>query len=272
MIIHFEGDDQENLVERLVLRILLLSLVATHTTNMVCLIRQPHSLPLIRCAQIFLHVLYTLAADASYVPELRAEAQTVLAEHGPTKAAMSRMYKMDSYIKEVIRVYGGGRKWAPTAPPPQDRQPDLLYDAESLTRITKVPYTFSDGTSIPAGTMVAAAQTATHHDSDIYPHADEFIPSRFVDDFRGDDAYQVRHSLTTTSNDYCVSPSPSHQTCPLADFLVLDSGIWTWKIRCDMLCLGHHGDVADHESHSLSGSILCWQCPQGDAGSHDPQL
>lgn len=72
----------------------------------------------------------------------------------------------------------------------------------TLTRVAQVPYTFSDGTSVPAGTMVGAAALPAHRDETRYTDADTFKPDRFVEEFHGDEGARVRHSMSTTSNNY----------------------------------------------------------------------
>lgn len=143
-----------------------------------------------------------MAADPSYLQELREEAQDVLSKHGRTKMAMGKLMKMDSYIKEVLRVYGSGSQRA---------QQLLMYahiitiHTVSLTRITKVPYTFSNGSTVPANTMIAAAVGAIHNDGQIYGQADKFDPKRFLSDFNRNHGTGSKQpsSLTSTSVDYC---------------------------------------------------------------------
>lgn len=61
--------------------------------------------PLIRGGlQVTLHVLYTLAVNPEHVTTLREEIKDVVAEHGWSRLAISEMFKLDSYIKEVSRV------------------------------------------------------------------------------------------------------------------------------------------------------------------------
>jgi len=49
-------------------------------------------------------VLFHLAAYPEYVPELREEIEKVLEESEWTSAAMNSLQKLDSFIKEVMRV------------------------------------------------------------------------------------------------------------------------------------------------------------------------
>lgn len=52
--------------------------------------------------------------------------------------------------------------------------------AVAITRIAMAPHTFSDGTTVPAGTFLGAPTTATHADPAHYPAPDVFDPARFL--------------------------------------------------------------------------------------------
>lgn len=64
-------------------------------------------------------------------------------------------------------------------------------------------HTFSDGTTIPAGTLVCAPQSATQSDADNYARADEFLPFRFADD---NDDVTSKRQFTSTALDYSTPP------------------------------------------------------------------
>ena len=49
-----------------------------------------------------------------------------------------------------------------------------------MTRLALVPFTFSNGVTIPAGTQVSLPGSATHTDEKIYPNPDEFDGFRFA--------------------------------------------------------------------------------------------
>ena len=59
-------------------------------------------------------------------------------------------------------------------------------------------FAFSDGTIIPAGTFLAVAEFALHHDADNYDRPDVFDGFRFA---KGD-SESTKHLMVTTSNDY----------------------------------------------------------------------
>jgi hypothetical protein len=56
--------------------------------------------------QAFTHALYDLAANPQYIQPLREEVEVNLAEKGWTKAAMDKMWKVDSFLKESMRLHG----------------------------------------------------------------------------------------------------------------------------------------------------------------------
>jgi hypothetical protein len=52
--------------------------------------------------------LYRLLANPEYIEPLRQEVEAVVAEEGWTKAAMDKMHKIDSFLRETQRVDGLG--------------------------------------------------------------------------------------------------------------------------------------------------------------------
>ena len=60
-------------------------------------------------AQSFTHALFHLAAEAEkYVPAMREEVERVTKEDGWSKASMTKMRKLDSFLKETQRYNGIG--------------------------------------------------------------------------------------------------------------------------------------------------------------------
>jgi len=64
------------------------------------------------------NILYTLASTPEYIDPLREEIRTVIAEHDGniTTKALQQMEKLDSYMKEVKRVYPPGMSKTPPSP------------------------------------------------------------------------------------------------------------------------------------------------------------
>jgi hypothetical protein len=56
-------------------------------------------------------VLYDLATHSSYIPELRAEVEALVSDgfESITKQDLDKMYKLDSFIKESLRLHGIGK-------------------------------------------------------------------------------------------------------------------------------------------------------------------
>lgn len=71
----------------------------------------------------------------------------------------------------------------------------------SVIRKAVVDTTLSDGTVIPAGTMLGAAAAATHWDDDNYDDASIFNPFRFSD-MREDESERIKHQFVSTSPEY----------------------------------------------------------------------
>jgi hypothetical protein len=52
--------------------------------------------------------LYRLLDNPEYIEPLRQEVEAVVAEEGWTKAAIDKMYKLDSFLREAQRMEGLG--------------------------------------------------------------------------------------------------------------------------------------------------------------------
>lgn len=59
-----------------------------------------------RSEQSFTHALYHLAANPTFAQPLREEAEAILQKDGYTKTAMSKMRKLDSFLRESLRFNG----------------------------------------------------------------------------------------------------------------------------------------------------------------------
>lgn len=95
--------------EDLTLRILTLNFTSIHSTSMV----NPLTVRFIQTEppdkiveQAFTHALYDLAANPQYIQPLREEIEANLADKGWTKAGMDKMRKVDSFLKESMRLHG----------------------------------------------------------------------------------------------------------------------------------------------------------------------
>lgn len=108
------------------------------------------------------HSFYSIAAHPEYIPELREEIRTVLADSNGvfTSPALQSMKKMDSFIKETMRLYPAG--------------------ASTFQRKVNKTFTLSNGQVIPAGVVIEVPAAAVGLDEQVFPDADKFDPWRFA--------------------------------------------------------------------------------------------
>ncbi|KAI0248479.1 cytochrome P450 [Lactifluus subvellereus] len=85
--------------------------------------------------------------------------EAAVADEGWTKVGMDKMHKMDSFLRETQRL-------------------DTLAIV-TTQRLALRPFTFSNGLTIPAGTLVGVPVGAIHTDGEIYPNPEEFDGFRF---------------------------------------------------------------------------------------------
>lgn len=101
------------------------------------------------------NAFYTIAAMPELVPELREEIRTVLKDHGTfTTTAVQRMKKLDSFLREVMRVW------------------PLSFS--SFNRKILKPITLSNGQVLPAGVLIEVPSDSVMHDPDVIENAQEF--------------------------------------------------------------------------------------------------
>ncbi|KAK2459330.1 hypothetical protein APHAL10511_008655 [Amanita phalloides] len=111
----------------------------------------------------FFHIAYRLAAYPEYAEILREEVDEIVRQEGLTHAATSKMIKVDSFIKESMRIDA---------------------DALILRRIVLRPYTLSDGTFLPPGTHLSAPAHSIHTNESNYSDPFTFEPFRYLDKTR----------------------------------------------------------------------------------------
>ena len=109
-----------------------------------------------------MYSIYDLAAHPEHLQPLRQEIETVIKEEGWSKAAVAKMSKLDSFIKETMRLtqivactYTVFRLLYTLT---------TLLSAVTMERKTMKDFTFSDGTIIPAGNFIAVPASCIHTD------------------------------------------------------------------------------------------------------------
>ncbi|RPD72767.1 cytochrome P450 [Lentinus tigrinus ALCF2SS1-7] len=171
-----EGVKRDYSDERIMIRIMATNLGAIHTTSMA-----------------LTNALYDLAAHPQYAQPLRDEIAPIVAAEGWTKAALSKMWKVDSFLKESHRYNG---------------MAVITMLREAMTDVV-----LADGTIIPKGTKVGVPTYSIQHNEEKYPDPDAFDPFRFarMRERGGND--ETKHQLSTTSLDW-VGFGHGKQSCP----------------------------------------------------------
>jgi Cytochrome P450 len=104
-----EASEVESSLRNLFLRVMTVNFGAVNSTSMVLLIFTSLNIPINEFwLQTFTHALYHLAAMPDYIQLMRDEVVAVVSEEGWTKNAISKMYKVDSFLKETQRFNGIG--------------------------------------------------------------------------------------------------------------------------------------------------------------------
>ncbi|KAJ6557997.1 cytochrome P450 [Mycena capillaripes] len=169
------GHPKRRTVRQLTRQVLNVNFGALHTTT-----------------QGFVHALYNLAAHPEYAEPLRKEVESVLYSEGWTKAAMGKMVKLDSFFKESSRIM------------------PLL--AVGVVRQALKDFTFSDGTTVPAGTLVGIPVLAEHHDDANYENGDVFDGFRFSR-MREQVGEGAKHQMVALTSDFLTFGLGRH-ACP----------------------------------------------------------
>ncbi|KAI0334068.1 cytochrome P450 [Cubamyces sp. BRFM 1775] len=136
--------------------------------------------------------LYHLAEQPQYLQPLRDEIEPIVSEEGWTKAALGKMWKVDSVMREAQRLNG--------------------INTISVMRKARKNVVLSDGTHIPQGTLLVAAAMPMHHDEDLYDNAHVFDPFRFARQREGE-GQGTRFQYVNTSADYVAFGHGKH-ACP----------------------------------------------------------
>ncbi len=164
----------ESKVDLMVRLQLLFIMAAIHTTSMT-----------------MTNIIYTLAVQPEYVEPLREEVRDVLARNDGKMSpkALQQLEKLDSYMKEVFRVYPPGISKFLFSFVGKFRTL-TLFKASFQRRVTK-DFTFSNGQHIPAGVILEIPSGQVYSDPAHYPDADTF------DGFRH---YKLRRNGSSTDH------------------------------------------------------------------------
>jgi cytochrome P450 len=149
-------------------------------------------------SQTLTNCIFNLATYPEYLDVLREEVQEVLAEIGGvwTLDSMSKLKKMDSFIKETLRHSGHltGKYSSSTI---------FVFEIQVLIRTATFqrqalrPIRLSDGTQISPGTYTFAPANAINFDPNIYPSPEIFDGMRFYKLRRASVDDEKKHQLTS---------------------------------------------------------------------------
>ncbi|EMD64174.1 hypothetical protein COCSADRAFT_181322 [Bipolaris sorokiniana ND90Pr] len=142
------------------------------------------------------NILYTLAVTPEYVEPIREEVRNAMAENGGiiTFRALQQMVKLDSYMKEVTRLYPPG--------------------ITSFTRRTLKGITLSNGQYIPPGVLIEVPAAAIHTDESVYPSSDTFDGLRAYKARSSGKASDIARNQFVTTNEENLSFGYGRHACP----------------------------------------------------------
>ncbi|KAF9068182.1 cytochrome P450 [Rhodocollybia butyracea] len=180
---HVQGNGKrpEDIVTKTVHYVILVNFAAIHTTSIT-----------------FTNTIYYLAANPEIADPLREEINSTLQELGWTKGAMGKMIKLDSFLKETQRLTG--------------------VSGLSMDRMVLRDFTFSNGTVVPAGTIVGTALYGLHHDEAHYDDPETFRPFRFSA-VREHDGENLKHQMVAIDPSFGLFGGGRHM-CPGRFFAV----------------------------------------------------
>ncbi|KAF9265925.1 cytochrome P450 [Marasmius fiardii PR-910] len=162
----------ERTIDNISLQILVINFGAIHTTGIA-----------------FTSTFYYLAAHPELHGPLREEIENAVGADGWTKSSVAKMHKLDSVLKEAQRLAGNG--------------------VTAMNRLALKDFTFSDGTTVPAGTFMSAASNATHNDENIYPNANEFRGFRFADR-KSEEGEEAGQNMVKPNVEYMIFGNGKH--------------------------------------------------------------
>ncbi|RYP11520.1 hypothetical protein DL765_007752 [Monosporascus sp. GIB2] len=162
----------------------------THTYGEDFVLRRSKHIELANGSKALYWAILNLCIHREYIDILREEIQEV--EQQTRSDPLKRLRLLDCFLRESARLN-----------PP---------DALSVQRKAVKPFKLSDGTTVPAGNLVAVPQHAVMRDAEHYPDPDRFNPYRFYSpgDLDSDTAVQ---KFTDINIQYPFWGAPT-KSCP----------------------------------------------------------
>lgn len=148
-----------------------------------------------------------LCESTELVEPLRQEVIKVLSEDGWAKTTLSKLRLMDSFLKEVQRMYGVSHGTLPPIP----LSPQLTLVSATMNRGTKKPIRLSDGTIIPKGADILVRDDKVK-DPTVFENPEKFDAYRYLR-MRERPGEENKHQLVTSTSDNMGFGHGNH-ACP----------------------------------------------------------
>ena len=130
--------------------------------------------------------LRNIAMHPDCIAPLRKEIEEITRHGGWTKTSIDKMYKLDSFLRETMRLDASALSSDfPTCMFAFDKpfwnQPLISsYHQVTMPRKCLRAMTFSDGTTVPQGALLFVGSQVLHTDARHYARPESFDPFRFV--------------------------------------------------------------------------------------------
>ncbi|KAF8341137.1 cytochrome P450 [Amanita rubescens] len=162
-------------IQKFAVRIIFMNFAGIHTTTLT-----------------YTTALYILATKPEYVQPMREEIEAAISEEGWTKSAIGKLRKVDSFIRETMRMYATG-----------------VFNTK---RKVLKDFTFSNGMTVPAGCLISLPHRAVQCDAVNYSDPDVFDGFRYAR-MREREGEGTKHGMVTTTNEYLPFGLGRH-SCP----------------------------------------------------------
>lgn len=201
------GEPIEMDPKRITRRLMRLNMVAIHTTS-------------ITITNALLD-LYSSPKVEDFVAGLREECERVLKQNNGhwNKTAVNELYRIDSTIKESMRVSTLGLAGLMRKVRPYSIAEKTYCGANIPLQVTKPDgINLPDGTHVPQGVRIAAPNVAIHQDPDFYDRPDEYDAFRFsrsreLHDSNGK-LLEARNQAIVTTNESFLPFGHGRHACP----------------------------------------------------------
>ncbi|KAF9477848.1 cytochrome P450 [Pholiota conissans] len=179
--------------------------------------------------------LYEVATRPEYIKPLRDEVESVVGQEGWSKDSISKLYKMDSFFREVHRCY----------------DLNILH----LGRRAVKDFIFSDGTLIPAGSDIFSNAYGIHYDEKLYPSAHAFDGFRYVQEDAAKQAQFTKPGLDYVPFGYGKHACPGRFTAAYQMKTMLAYLIATYDIETDKALHPMNGFLEKAFSANLEAKV-----------------